>query len=99
MQVVGCLGIAEASLTGEQAALKGKAKRAIGIPQRGGQPLQPGRQAGEETAALDKTAEQTASLTKQVGSLQNQVDAVNSRVTALNRRVTRLSERVSEGGG
>jgi DNA repair ATPase RecN len=94
------LGIAEASLTGEQQALQGKAKRALKQSRSAVTNLSDRVDKLErETASLNKSVEQTASLSKQVGSLQTQVNQLNSRVTAVNKRVANLSRGNTHSGG
>jgi DNA repair ATPase RecN len=99
------LGIAEASLTGEQKELQGRAKRAARESRSAVSNLSNRLDRLErETAKLNATSEQTAKLTKQVGSLENQIATLDSQVTAVNQRVTKLSKRVnsassSSGGG
>lgn len=96
------LGIAEASLTGEQRELQGKAKRAARESRNAVVNLSNRLDRLErETAKLNATSEQTAKLTKQVGSMENQIATLDSQVTAVNQRVTKLSKRVnsSNAGG
>jgi DNA repair ATPase RecN len=92
------LGIAEKSLTGEQEALQGKAKKEA----------QESRSAianlsnrldkvEQQTKALEESEASSASLNRRVSSLENQVSSINSRIGALNQRVTKLSRRVNSG--
>ncbi len=93
------LGIAEASLTGEQQELQGRAKREAQESRTAVTNLSNRLDELErETKKLNATAEQTASLTKQVGSVEGQIANLNSRVTAVNQRVTKLTKRVNSGG-
>jgi septal ring factor EnvC (AmiA/AmiB activator) len=93
------LGIAEASLTGEQKELQGKAKRAAQESEKAVVNLSNRLDRLErETAKLNATSEQTAKLTKQVGSMKNQIATLDSQVTAVNQRVTKLSKRVNSAG-
>lgn len=90
------LGIAEASLTGEQKALQGKAKQEAresrdavsGVSKRLDR-------LERQIATLEASAKQTAGLSKEVGSLSTQVESLDSRVATLNQRVTKLSKRVN----
>jgi DNA repair ATPase RecN len=100
------LGIAEASLTGQQAELQGKAKREARESRNAVVNLSNRLDRLErETAKLNAASEQTAKLTKQVGSMENQIATLNTQVTAVNQRITKLSKRVnsasssSNGGG
>jgi DNA repair ATPase RecN len=89
------LGIAEASLTGQQKALQGKAKNAVRESRSAVTNLSSRLERVErKTKALEADAQSTATLAKRVGSLESQVDATDSRVTAVNQRVTKLSRRV-----
>lgn len=90
------LGIAEASLTGQQKALQGKARQAARESRNAVVNLSNRLDRLErKTKALEAGEAQTAALTKRVASLENQVGAIDSRVTTLNRRVTKLSGRVN----
>lgn len=100
------LGIAEASLTGEQKELQGRAKRAARESRNAVVNLSNRLDRLErETAKLNATSEQTAKLTKQVGAMESQIATLDSQVIAVNQRVTKLSKRVnsasssSNGGG
>lgn len=104
------LGIAEASLTGEQKELQGKAKRAARESHNAVVNLSNRLDRLErQTAKLNVAARQNASLSKQtakeVGTMENQISTLNTQVTAVNQRVTKLSKRVnsatssSNGGG
>ena len=90
------LGIAEASLTGEQQELQGNAKRAAQESRSAVTNLSNRLDKLErQTAKLNATAKRTTALTKEVSSLEAEITAVNGRVTAVNQRVTKLSKRVS----
>jgi chromosome segregation ATPase len=90
------LGIAEASLTGEQQALNGKAKQAARESRNAVINLSNRLDKLErQTAKLNASAKQTTKLTKEVGSLETEITAVNARVTAVNQRVTKLGKRVT----
>ncbi len=89
------LGIAEASLTGEQKALKGSAEQSLNESANLSKRVD---KLQREMAQLNATVEQTAGLTKQVARLESQVTATNERVTSLTKRVNNLSERVNSGG-
>jgi DNA repair ATPase RecN len=92
------LGIAEASLTGQQKSLQGKANKAARESRSAVANLSNRLDRVErETKALESSQQSTAALTKRVGSLESQVGAIDSRVTALNQRVTKLSRRVNSG--
>jgi chromosome segregation ATPase len=98
------LGIAEASLTGEQKELQGKAKQAAEENRTTVDRLSSRlRKIERETAKLEAGDKQTAKLAKRVGSLETQVESLNTRIAATNERVTKLSRRVnnassSDGG-
>ncbi len=93
------LGIAEASLTGEQAETQGRAQQAARESRSAVANLSNRLDKLErQTAKLDASLEQTATLTKDVGSLERQVSAVNTRVTNLTQRVNRLSGQVNSAG-
>jgi predicted nuclease with TOPRIM domain len=89
------LGIAEASLTGEQKAIKGTAEESRNETTNLSKRID---KLQRETAQLNATVEQTAGLTKQVARLESQMTSTNERVTALTKRVNNLSERVNSGG-
>lgn len=96
------LGIAEASLTGEQKELQGRAKRAARESRSAVTNLSNRVDKLErQTAKLNASAKQTTSLTKQVNSLETQIATIDSRVTAVNQRVSKLSKRVTtaDSGG
>lgn len=89
------LGIAEASLTGEQQALNGKAKQAATESRNAVANLTHRLNRLErQTAKLNASAKQTTKLAKEVGSLETEIVAVNARVTAVNQRVTKLGKSV-----
>jgi hypothetical protein len=92
------LGIAEASLTGEQKALKGNASKAQRESQGAVTSLSKRLARLErQTKSLEASQRSTAALDKRVGSLESQVKAIDSRVAAINQRVTKLSRRVNSG--
>lgn len=92
------LGIAEASLTGQQKALQGKAKKAARESRSAVVNLSNRLDRVErETKALEAGEQSTTTLAKRVGSLEAQVGAIDLRVTALDQRVTKLSRRVNSG--
>lgn len=99
------LGIAEASLTGEQKELQGRAKREASESRSAVTNLSNRLDRLErQTEKLNATAKQTTALTKEVGSLENQIATIDSQVTAVNQRVTKLTRRVnsastSDSGG
>lgn len=99
------LGIAEASLTGEQKELQGRARREARESRSAVTNLSNRLDKLErQTAKLNATAKQTNKLTKEVGALENQVASIDSQVTAVNQRVTKLTKRVnnasaSDSGG
>lgn len=90
------LGIAEASLTGEQEELQGKAKQAERESRSAVTNLSNRLDKLErQTRALEEGEQAATSLTRQVASLENQVSSINSRIAALNQRVTKLTRRVN----
>jgi len=89
------LGITEASLTGEQKALKGSAEQSRNESANLSKRVE---KLQRETAQLNATVEQTTGLTKQVARLESRITATNERVTSLTKRVDKLSERVNSGG-
>jgi uncharacterized protein YukE len=93
------LGIAEASLTGEQSVLQGRANKAAKQSRNAVTNLSNRLDRLErQTAALNASAKQTVALSKEVGSLQGQIKTIDGEVAALNKRVTKLSRRVNGAG-
>jgi peptidoglycan hydrolase CwlO-like protein len=93
------LGIAEASLTGEQSALQGRANKAAKQSRDAVTNLSNRLDRLErQTAALNASAKQTAALSKDVGSLQGQIKTIDGEVATLNKRVTKLTRRVNGAG-
>ncbi len=87
------LGIAEATLTGEQ----GKTKKAAEQSQNAVSNLSNRLDKLEkQTKSLEGNDKQTAALQRQVASLNQQVGSLNNRVTSTNQRVTSLTKRVNQ---
>jgi chaperonin cofactor prefoldin len=94
------LGIAEASLTGEQQALQGKAQEQARQSRNAVTNLSNRLDSLErQTAALEKSSKQDTSLNKRVASLEKQVRTLDGQVANLNQRVTKLTKRVNSSGG
>ena len=93
------LGIAEASLTGEESKLQGRADRAAKQSRNAAVDLSDRLNRLErQTAVLKASAKQIAATSKEVGSLQNRVKTIDAEVTTLNQRVKKLTKRTNNAG-
>jgi predicted nucleic acid-binding Zn-ribbon protein len=91
------LGIAEASLSGEESKLQGRARRAAKQSQKAAVNLSDRLERLErQTAALNASAKRTAKLSGEVSSLRRRVKAIDAEIIYLNQRIAKLSKRVSD---